>query len=328
MRLLTRLTGVLLVIAVMLGLSPFAAAQGDFSPEEQAALDAVRAALQTFVAADSYTTTLTQDMQQDMAFTAPQGAVTVTQTVVSEGTMQYARRADGEIPDRALDLTQTVAQVTAGAGADQTQTVGPMRTQLIVAGGRIYMQMEVPPELGAFIPEGWQDVTEGAAMFPGLDMFNLDGVLAMGQAISLTYLDEFLAGVTSVEVLEPETLDGQTVTRYRVATDPRLLVNAIGEEAMLGMFNPGNMAGMDVAVFLEALLSGPDNTYVLEVVLDEAGALVSYAETTVYDADVSAAFTDPSLAGVTITLQQTLTQAYTVRAVNVPLTITAPEIVP
>ncbi len=61
---------ILLLIMALAWMTPVRAQEG-FTPEEQAALDAVRAALESLAGADTYTADITQKVVQVSAWTIP-----------------------------------------------------------------------------------------------------------------------------------------------------------------------------------------------------------------------------------------------------------------
>lgn len=302
-------------------------AQDGFGPEEQAALDDIRAALDEFVVAGTYTAEIEQKMDQDLLMTYLGRDVVIKQTVASIGTLQFENTPDNEYDNRHLFLTQTVSSNIQGLGADQQQTVGPIQTQMVVVDDQIFLKMDVPPELQAAIPSGWYDVTEGAEAFPGMAMFDMQGMLKLGNVFGPTYLNDLFEAVLTVEILEPDTVDGRTVNTYRLTLDPPKALQGIGAANMEGMFN-AEQSPFDVAGFIELLFTDEDTRYIVEFsIFADDQTLHNYTERMSTDVLIpSSLITDPSLEGAEMTIVQDVVQTLQPHDYGVPVSIQAPEL--
>ncbi len=127
-------------------------AQDGLSAEEQTALDEIRAALDQFMSAETYTLAVEQKMDQNLIMAYLGQNLTLDQSIGSAGTLEFARIPENEYADRHLILTQTIESDLQGAGNNQQQTIGPIQTQMVVVDDRIYIKMDVPAELQAAIP--------------------------------------------------------------------------------------------------------------------------------------------------------------------------------
>ncbi len=330
-----RLPVILLILLLILfgwlgfGYTASVQGQGDFPPEEQAALDAARAALAAFTNSESYSLAVTQNMEQSFVFVNAAESFQMDQVISSEGSLLFQRAPGQPYDNRSLDLTQTMTQTMSSPTIPQPQVteIGPNRTRLIVADGRIYLRLDVTPELAAFIPKGWQDVTDGASMFPGMEMASLQGMLNTGQALSFTHLDTFFACVTAVESLDPDPADALAASRTRLALDSACLLRGIGSETLAGIFASGVQNTVDVDAFISALFDNPITQYTIEITLDAQGVMIAYAEHVTSDSDITAALAPSNLgADVTVTLKQDIHQSYRIEETGFPVAITAPDL--
>jgi hypothetical protein len=320
-----RPTRVLLAL-LLITITP-ARAQDGFGPEEQAALDEIRAALGQFVVASTYTADIEQKMDQDMVMTYQGRDVVIKQTVASLGTLEFEDTPDQEYDNRHLFLTQTVSTDIQGLGSDQEQVVGPIQTQMVVIDGQIFIKMDVPPELQAAVPSGWYDVTEGADAFPGMEVFDMQGMLKLGNVFGPTYLDDLIGAVLTVEILEPAAVDGRTVNTYRLTLDPPLALQGIGAANLEGMFN-AEQSPFDIAGFIELLFTDEDTHYTVDFsIFADDRTLHNYTERMSIDVLIpSSLITDPSLQGAEMTLVQDYMQIMQPHDYGVPVSIQAPEL--
>jgi hypothetical protein len=319
--------GGLAVIVLALGLMPVAA-QGGFTPDDQAALDDVQAAFEGLLAAETYTADLTQNLTQDIGVSFQGQQLALAQQVESSGTVQFQQAPANTFANRTLSLDQTVTQTLSGAGLDSEQLViGPMTFEFIVFDDELYMRMDVPLDMQGLVPEGWQVVTEGAEVFPGMGMYNMEQVTQMGGNFDPEYLRALIAGVTAVELLEPETVEGQALNRYQLTLDPVQTLEALGAANLENMFNTGAVP-FDVPALIDLIYNDEDTRHTIEVAIGaDDGALHSYAESVWLDVEIAAEMLDdPSLAGAEMTLTQTMVQTLTLTGVDVPVEIAAPDL--
>jgi hypothetical protein len=323
MRWLTLL--VALLAMALLTLAP-ARAQDGFTPEQQAALDDIHAALNHLVGLDSYTAQIGQKMDQDITLTYLGRKVTVLQNIASDGTLQYEARPDSEYDNRHLDLTQTVVSTVISGEQTQESTVGPIRTQLIVIDDRVYLQMETPPELQGLIPAGWHDVTDGAEAFPGMALFDIQGMLKVGDVFSADYIDNLFTAVVAVEILESDTVGGRAVNHYQLVLDAPAALQSIGADTLEGMFDQ-EQTPFDVPGYIEVMFNDEDTRYVLDfAIYADDQTLYSYAERMTMDVLIpSDLIIDPTLQGAEMTLAQDVVQTLQFSGFNLPVSIQAPK---
>lgn len=320
-----RYTVVLLLIVVLLGtmLVPVHA-QDEFTPDQQAALDEVRAALEHLASVDTYTAAVLQQMDQTVTVSYEGETLELIQQIKSEGEVAVEYQPDNQYDNQQTDLVQDITQTISGIGQDQETEVGPMEFHLIVLDDRIYMQMQVPPDLAGMMPEGWQDVTGGADMFPGMGMFNIEGLLDLGSNFTQSYVDGLLASVVSIETLESEA-EGEN--RYRLDLDGRTLLDTVGIDSLSQMFNTEEMP-FDVPGLIDLMFSDEDTRFSLEITVNASDqTLIEYAERNTIDIAITAdLITDPTLQGADMSLQQEQLKVLIPCQFNEPLAITAPEL--
>ncbi len=161
-----------LAISVVPAITPAGAQGGGFTEEEQAALDTIQVAVNRFAVTKTFTADLVQSLDQDITVQYQGQGINLVQTIGSDGTLKVQRIEGYENANRTMDFTQTVSQDITGAGQDRSTDIGPYQFSLIVFEDRIYMNMQMPPELSGVIPQGWHDVTDGADAY-GMSMYNI-----------------------------------------------------------------------------------------------------------------------------------------------------------
>jgi hypothetical protein len=315
--------GLIVIILMGVVLTPVRAQDG-FTPEEQAALDEIHTALLNLVNVTTYTANVSQQMDQNIIMLYQGQTVRLNQSLKSEGRVTVEQRADTERNDREMHLVQTVTQALTGAGQDQEATVGPLEYDLIVADERIYMQIKVPPEQAGSMPTGWQDVTEGASMFPGMSMYNIDAFIDLGNLFESEYISGLIDAVLSVEILESAAADEH---HYRLTLEPSLLLEAIGSGAMAQLFDAERVP-FDLSALLDRLYTDEDTRFTLELFIGtDTQTLREYREVSIIDADIDPELiTDPTLKEVEMTIQQKMSQVMRFSNLNAPVTITAPVV--
>ncbi len=174
---------------------------------------------------------------------------------------------------------------------------------------------------------GWHDVTDGAESFPGLALFDLQGLLEIGETFGPDYLINLFGAVTSVEIQEPETIEGRDVNYYRLALDPALALQGIGAGNLEGMFN-AEQSPFDIAGFIELMYSDEDTAYTVNfAIYADDQTLYRYVEEMHTDILIPASLiTDPSIQGAEMTLVQDVIQTLQPQDVNMPVSIEAPNL--
>ncbi len=316
---------ILLLIMALAWITPVRAQEG-FSPDEQAALDAVRAALESLAGADTYTADITQKVVQVIGVDYSGQSIQMDQSMSSAGSLQFEKMPDSQYDNQQMSVTQTIQSSMSGA---QTldQTIGPMETQMIVVDDRIYLKIEAPEDLQAFIPSGWHDVTEGADAFPGMEMLNIDSMVSLNPMAEADYTDNLLKAVLTVVILEPETVDGRAANHYRLELDPKVALETIGAVNLEQMFN-AEQTPFDMAGFIELIFNDEDTRYDVDVLIfADDQTFYSLSVHMTMDIDIpSDLLTDPSLQGAEMSFKQDVVQIVQISGTNVPVSIQAPEL--
>jgi hypothetical protein len=323
-----RTTVIITLLAVMLVWIAPVRAQDSFTSDEQAALDSVRAALESLTGAHTYTADITQKVDQNIGITYLGQALQMVQTMSSTGSLQFEDQPQNQYDNQSMTLTQNIVSSTSSATiTNQTQTIGPLETRLIVVDDHIYLRMDVPANLQSAIPHGWVDVTGGADAFPGMDMFNIKGMLELGSIAGPEYADSLLKAVLAVDILEPETVDGRTANHYRLALDPKLALETVGAANLEQMFN-ADQSPFDVAGFIDLLFSDEDTHYDVDfLIFADDQTLHSVSVHMTIDVDIpSSLLTDPSLQGAEMSFKQDVVQITQISGIDVPVTIEVPEL--
>jgi hypothetical protein len=321
---------ILLAALVMLGgLAPAGAQDGDGNGDGDTPpeLAEVSAALESFLALESYAASLSQQVDQTMTLAYLDQTATMTQTINTEGTTSLQKVAANTYPNQQSILNQTIEQDMSGMGvADQTTIA--MTIEMIVVDDEIYMKLEVPDDMQGFVPEGWQDVTGGASAFPGMEMFDIDQLLAYGSVtMSDAYLDALVGSVDEVENLGEDTLGDTTVTRYRMTVAPAVAFNAGGVFDVQDMFRQSAMP-FDIPALIDSIVQDEDTTFSLEVAIGVDDQML-YEITTGMTLDIAIGdelITDPALEGAEMTLAQTVSQTQVLSGFDEPVAITAPDV--
>jgi hypothetical protein len=296
-------------------------AQGGWTPDEQAALDEVQAALEDFQMVTTYSSSMTLMQSQTIGVAYQGQSLTIEQTIDGTGTLLLERAEDGAL-NQSISIEETVsAQQTPG----QSTTVGPMTVNMIGVDGRIYLQVEGPPEVMAIFPSGWQDVTEGSDV-PGMNMFNMEAMFGQ-ESWFIQYPEALITAATAIEILTPETVAGQKINHYRLTVDAATFLNESGgTEAYRTMFASEQMP-FDLDALIERLFTDEDTTLWVDVSVGaDDGLLYGYAGD--FSADISAGdlITDATLSGAELDMQQTTNTSVTVYDHNKPVDIQAPVI--
>ncbi|HEX3049316.1 MAG TPA: hypothetical protein VHP83_01575 [Aggregatilineaceae bacterium] len=318
-----------LIVTVLLLAQPLALAHGQdggWTPEEQAALDDVAAAFANFMALDSYTANVAQDVEQYMEIPMMgSDSITTTTTIDTAGTIEAGQPA---IDNQHLVMTEKITQESGGTGASAPMVVGPIDLEMIVVNDRIYLKMALPEELSGYYPEDWQDITEGADMYPGMEMFDFKAMLELSGNFGEDYVNNLMNATTGIEILGQSDLDGRTVNRYRLTLDIQKALETIGASSLESMFNNTDQMPFDVGLFIDLIYGSENTTYTIELAVGADDQLLySFVQTMYFDVVLTSdVITDPRLAGYTINFNQNYMQSIKLQTMNEPVNITAPPL--
>jgi hypothetical protein len=312
---------------------PFGAARaqdGGFGAEEQAALDSARSAVETFFTAQTYTVSHTQSLAQQIAVSLGTEAITIDQTIDQQGTTTSERQPDNRFDNQTSTLDQTITQTLRGAQPGQEQTLSLAQTlDMIVLDDRAYLRITTDdPQLAGFFPEGWVDITEGAEAFPGMELYDIEQLLASNSSeFSAEMFEALFGAVSEVELLESETVGDVTARRVRLVLDPVVAFSGEGSASLREMFNAAALP-IDVDGLIEVIFTDEDTHYEITLLLgDEDGALYGYDVILDMDIAIPAELvTDPSLAGAQMSLAQQSVSTLRFSNLNEPADISAPPL--
>lgn len=290
-------------------------AQGGWTPEEQAALDTVQAALDSFQGITTYSASMTQTQTQDISVSYQGESITVSQAIDAAGTLLVERHDDGT-SNQSYDLEETV---TAQQSPNDPVTVGPIMIKVILLDGRVYLQVFGTPELADTFPTGWHDVTDGSDV-PGLSMFNMEALVGQESWFIQTPA-ALIAAIRAIEQLEP---DEQPADTYRLTVDPAAFLEAAGGPENFRNLFASNQLPFDVDLLVERLFTDEDTTIQVDVMVGEDGSLYGYQGEISADIELGDLITDPSLAGAELNLSQTTITRMMLYDLNEPVDIQAP----
>jgi hypothetical protein len=320
----------LLVMALSGGVLAPARAQETFTPQQQAALDDIRAAYEQLIALDSYSATLTMQLNQDLTMKYLGKALSITQKVEAKGTLLLEAAPGFQQPNQDFTLVETMSADQQGTGQEPYRGSSSFNLETIIASDRVYLRMEFPASMAGVFPQGWHDVTGGAKGYPGLEMIDFEGLLKLGTPLSPEFMDTLFAAVREVDILAQEVVEGRTLDRYRLTLDPLIVYQHGGLAALGGVFNENAIHPIDATRLIELLYSDPNTRFIVEYAIDAGDhTLHEYTGTVSTDVDVSEALSsDVAPFGATVTLAQTVITTVQPYAFNEPVDIQVPELAP
>lgn len=322
----------LVIVSLLLALTalpaPMLLAQDGLDAEARAALDTARRAIDGFFALDTFTIEHTQTLDQQIGISLGAESVILDQRIEQQGTTVTERQPDSRFDNAASELDQVITQTLAGSGQEQALTLA-QQIDMVLLDERAYLHVTSDdPALTGFFPAGWRDVTHGAAEFPGMQLYDLDQLLRLSSStFSAEIFAVLLGAVTGVETLAPDTLDGVTVTRTRLALDPAAAFTGASADALRAVFNAGALP-LDVNGLLNLIFTDEDTRYEITLLLGADDAVL-YGYDVFLSMEVAipaSLLTDPTLAGAEMSLAQQSVSTLRFANQNEPVTITAPEL--
>ena len=318
-----------ILLALALAAGPLSVhAQDDPTPDVQTALDTVRAALDNFAQADTYSGQILQTIDQVITINYLGETVALTQAIKMEGVVTLQKAPQQRYADRQMDFVQSIAQTIAGSGLDDTTEIGPITFNIRVVNDRFYLRVQADdPLVAAQFPDGWRDITDGADAFPGMSLYDIDGLLAIGGNLGADFVAGMLDSVTSITPEPVTDAANDSLARYRLTLDPARTLDLIGMPSIVDMFDESRVP-FDVPALIERLFNDEATAYTVLATVDAStNTLVEYVDDWRIDIEITPdLIIDPSLAGATMTLEQHSVQVLRPTAVNEPVIIAAPEI--
>jgi hypothetical protein len=315
-----------LLIALIGGVLTPAQAQSGLSDQEQTMLDQIGAAFQNYAALNSYQVDVTQHVEQTITVSYLGQNLQLVQAVDAEGTSRQARADNTWGWNLSAQLTENVSQQVTGLGQDQPTHTGPILLDLIAVGDQVYMRMKVPDAIAGTVPQGWQDVTNGAEMFPGMAMINIDQVITLNGGLVMENPAAIIQAVTAVEDGGTETVEGRVQHHYRLTLDPSVVLE-LGGTAIEQMLN-ADAVPFDVEGLVALLYTDPDTRFTLEIAVGESDQMIDeLSQSMALDVQVGPdLITDPALKEAEMTLTQTSVQTNRFYRFDEPVDIQAPEL--
>jgi type II secretory pathway pseudopilin PulG len=250
--------------AFLLPLMPSALAQED---ETQATLDRIAVAYRNAAALESYAAQASAELRREVRLSEGDNTLIVTTEMTTAQSAEVQGDDLSSTVEQILEQTQTLLDEPLPEGADLpepnlTSTL-ELNAQLIRVDGQLYLNLDdTSPEYRVGVPEGWQAVTDTAAIASEaqatLDALQaaLENVQVDAEAVA-ALLNTTV--VTTLEPLEDGELDGQVMQRY-------LLTLNMAEVAQAQNLDLAAMMDEDASLS-QAVLDSLVNTavYTLEV---------------------------------------------------------------
>lgn len=299
------------------------------SADEQAALDTIRAAFEPLINATTITQTIEQNGTQRLTVDFQGENITISQETSITGESVVERVPDADMPNQQVSLNETITQTLSGTDVDESVTVGPIMADVIAVDGRLFMRLALDDPDAAMqtvLPSGWQEITDGAEAFPGMNIYQVEQLMSMGQEFFDTGMTALWDEATAVTLPDASADDGSGEQIYTVAIDPPAVLEIMGSENMAGIFSGSDMP-FDVERLFEVMFNDEDTRYSITVHLSGDGQLRELTTNISIDTAIAGdLITDPTLAGAEITLVQEVAQTSRIDDLNGPVSITVPAI--
>ncbi len=233
---------------------------------------------------------------------------TTVQSVVQElsGEMSFA---DAELTGLSAQLNQSTVAESMGNTFE-----GAMLMELIYVDGALYLRIsETTGIMEGIYPENWINVEEEAATIPGMELFNVDTLLAsFNKPLMYPLNEETVLSLSAFEYDPEEVTVPEGTVAYTLEIDVQAAF-ASGEIA--SMFSSFESMGVDMEDLLNQMVEGA----VLEVVvyLNE-GQLVRIESVLGIDVEID-------FSGQKVQMVQTSSGVFNYVEFNFPVEITAPE---
>jgi hypothetical protein len=222
----------LLLLAIILPLAlPVHAQDKNFSPEEEALIADVQAAIDALFAIGTFQGRTESLITQIIGTSASGQSIELNQIIEQNSDMQVVVGEDAGISQSHGVMTQDLAMTGNLPGLDQNIS---MELETVFIDGQFYMRMnDGPPEMSTVFPDGWFRPEE--LNIPGFD-FSALGNLSGREALSI--YDVSPDTVSAIEEREGTTIDGQAMRVISLVFDADILFEIAGLDSL---FDPAAM---------------------------------------------------------------------------------------
>ena len=290
---------------VLMSIYPAAAQENPpLSTDELKLIDFVLASYEELFAQTSYTSELQQSMSQEITA----GFTTITQDMKQSGSVEAALDPEGGATNLHAISNQRIS-VDTGDGNPQAMNND---YELIIYDGVMYAKFENAESLG--VPRGWFNLQD----LPGMEMLNLDQFTELTGANALKVYPINEETVATIEELDSETLEGETMRVIKITWDMAALAEM---ESMSAIFNAevfSQMLGIDPAEYMRQFALG--STYEQILWISTTDNLPHRADSRM----VSDVTIDAMMGSMEMLYEQT--SSATFADFGAPVTIEAPEI--
>ncbi|MBZ0297973.1 MAG: hypothetical protein K8L99_35800 [Anaerolineae bacterium] len=254
-------------------------------------LDAVQTALDHFSQQTSYQITGLQSVQQAVTITGGDVTTTIEQSVEQHYSGALSRDAEN------IAAQMTIEQMVHLTSDDNEPLNFSQTLDIIILEDNLYMQVsDVQPEdVVALLPAGWVNLTENPDAFPGAELMNGDQYISLFTSAMNFLLTEDM--LLTIDELESETIEGQTMRVIEVTFDPALLLDSGAldglfnayDYAMLGLNNEVLAAtvGQNAQVTTTLWLTPENDLYRADSALSFAGEV---SDTVSIDSEIGSSF--------------------------------------
>jgi hypothetical protein len=224
---------------------------------------------------------------------------TVAQILTQQIDGQFAR-ADDESWQSDMTLVQNVVMNMEG----QPETSIDQTLEMVIVDDGFFVRVsEVQPaELASLFPDDWANLLEDPFAFPGAEALNAEQLIMTAQSPITFPLDE--TTVLSIETLEPDSIDGETINRYSITVDGAALFATDAMQQQLSGFNTEAM-GVDMETLLDIFGKGSNVSYILWI--DDKDTLRRLEGNVVSSVDMAGAMTGAQSMLLTQTVTTSLT---------------------
>ena len=220
------------------------------------------------VTAQTYTVSHTQSLAQQIAVSLGTEAITIDQTIDQQGTTTSERQPDNRFDNQTSTLDQTITQTLRGAQPGQEQTPSLAQTlDMIVLDDRAYLRITTDdPQLAGFFPEGWLTSPRAPGGVPGMELYDIEQLLASNSSeFSAEMFEALFGAVSEVELLNPETVGDVTARRVRLVLI-RWRPSPAKAPRACAMFNAAALP-IDVDGLIEVIFTDEDTHYEITLLL-------------------------------------------------------------
>lgn len=302
----------MLFLILLLMVVPLTSAQDDsgLSAQEQEWLDTIIAANENLLALDTYHVEMEQNVEQTMSLAAAMtGGMSIDQTITQMIDVQVRTRGD-QPDDIFAQIDQTI---------ESTGPTGPLNVELtmetLVLNGQTYLRFTDISQMpgSSALPQEWVALGDTSAETQYFDIGSLANLSEQQQRF-LSILDSNTVG--SIEQLDSETLEGQTMDVYELIWSTAAFEELAG---MLGTSSLQTSADQPAQDLVESLFANASGTQQVWIGTEDGLPHRTTFEMVIEEAEIS-------MQQQTMTLSQTTTSTVNYMDFNGEVTIPSPDI--